>query len=437
MTNNVSEASSSTKTVIRGSVRATAAGAIGNMLEQYDNVIYAFSAVILAKLFFPSTDPTAGLLATFAVFAAGFLARPIGAVIFGHLGDKYGRKRTLFWSVLLMAICTTAIGLMPTYSDVGVVAPALLVIIRLGQGIATAGETAGSATFIVEHAQHHRRGFLGSWQQVSSAAGFLLASLVSLSMSFLFSSEDILSWAWRLPFLLGIVTGAVALWLRFGIEETPSFGQLQKSTEVKSRRSPVLQAVLEHPAAVIKAVGVVTIWGIGYYFFLTYIPTFLKTVAGVPAQHAQLSNLIAIVVFAVAIPFFGALSDRIGRKPLLVTASVGFAVISWPMMLWLESGSLPAAYILQIATAILLAGYAGPGPAALAEMFPTHIRFSAMSIGWNVSNTLFGGTAPFIATALIAGTANNAAPAIIGIGAALISLIVVARLPETAKSELG
>lgn len=434
MTNNVSAAASTSRK--NRPIRATAAGAIGNMLEQYDNVIYAFSAVTLAKLFFPSADPTAGLLATFAVFAAGFLARPVGAVIFGHMGDTYGRKRTLFWSVALMAVCTTAIGLMPTHAQVGVIAPILLVVIRLGQGIATAGETAGSATFIVEHAPAGKRGFLGSWQQVSSAAGFLLASLVSLGMSSLFSSDEILAWAWRMPFLLGILTGVIALWLRLGIEETPSFGQLRKVEGKHSGKSPVLQAILDYPRAVLKAVGFVTVWGIGYYFFLTYIPTFLKTVAGVPAQQAQLSNLLAIVVFAALIPYFGALSDRIGRKPLLISSSIGFAVISWPMMIWLESGNLFAVYSLQIATAVLLAAYAGPGPAALTELFPTHVRFSAMSLGWNVSNTLFGGTAPFLATALIAGTASNTSPALIGIGAALLSLIVVARLTETAKREL-
>lgn len=420
----------------RSSVRTTAAGAIGNMLEQYDNVIYAFSAVTLSALFFPTADATAGLLATFAVFAAGFLARPIGAIIFGHMGDKHGRKVTLYWSVLLMAICTTAIGVLPTYGQIGVIAPFLLVVVRLGQGIATAGETAGSATFIVEHAPAHRRGFLGSWQQVSSASGFLLASLVSLLMAFLFDQETLLAWAWRLPFLLGILTGAVAVWLRLGMEETPSYKKIEATEAVANKRSPVIRALAQHPVAILKAVGFVTLWAIGYYYFLTYIPTFLKTVAGVDAQDAQFSNLLSIVLFAILIPFFGALSDRVGRKPLLITASVGFLVVSWPMMLVLEHGSIAAAYGFQILTAALLAAYAGPGPAALAELFPAEVRFSAMSLGWNISNTIFGGTAPFIATALIAGTGANASAGLIGVGAALISLLIVLTMAETSRKPL-
>lgn len=420
----------------RQAVRATAAGAIGNMLEQYDNVIYAFSAVTLAALFFPNADATAGLLATFAVFAAGFLARPFGAIIFGHMGDTLGRKVTLYWSVLLMAICTVAIGIMPTYEQIGIVAPFLLVIVRLGQGIATAGETAGSATFIVEHAPENRRGFLGSWQQVSSASGFLLASLVSLLMAAIFDQETILEWAWRLPFLLGILTGIVAIWLRLGVEETPAYKKLDEATSKTKQRSPVIRSLTQHPVAVLKAIGFVTLWGIGYYFFLTYIPTFLKTEGGFDPSVAQLSNLVAIIVFAILIPVFGALSDKVGRKPLLITSSLGFLIVSWPMMLALETGSVAAAYGFQILTAALLAAYAGPGPAALAEMFPADVRFSAMSIGWNVSNTIFGGTAPFIATALIAATGASAAVGFIGVGAAILSLLVILSMPETSRKPL-
>ncbi|WP_084727054.1 MFS transporter [Rhodococcoides yunnanense] len=416
------------------STRATAAGAIGNVLEQYDSVIYAFSAVTMAKLFFPESGSTSGLMLTFGVFAVGFLARPVGAVVFGYFGDKYGRRSVLIWSIVLMAVCTVLIGLLPTYRDIGVAAPLLLTLIRIGQGMSTAGETAGSATFIVEHAPKDKRGLLGSFQQVSSGAGFLLASLVSIALSLAFTDAQIESWAWRLPFLLGAVTGLVALYIRIGVPESPEFDR--GNTTGVDRPNPLKVLAATSLLATVRSVFLISLLVIGYYMFLTYVPTFLRKVVGVATFHAQLSNLVCLGVFVLCIPFFGRLSDRVGRRPVLMTAAIGFMVGSVPLIALLATGSLPAVYGGQIVIAVLLAAVAGVMPATLAEMFPTNVRFSAMSIGWNFSNTLFGGTAPLLATLLISSTGIDFAPAFLGVVAAVLCLVIVVPMKETHKAAL-
>ncbi|SNT48106.1 MFS transporter [Rhodococcoides kyotonense] len=416
------------------STRATAAGAIGNVLEQYDSVIYAFSAITMAKLFFPDSGSTSGLMLTFGVFAVGFLARPFGAVVFGYFGDKYGRRTVLVWSIVLMAVCTVLIGLLPTYHDIGVAAPLILTLIRIGQGMSTAGETAGSATFIVEHAPNDKRGLLGSFQQVSSGLGFLLASLVSIGLSLSFTDSQIESWAWRLPFLFGAVTGIVALYIRIGVPETPEFAR--DKTAVADRPNPLKVLASTSLLATVKSMFIISLLVMGYYMFLTYVPTFLRKVVGVATIHAQLSNLICLGVFVVCIPFFGRLSDRIGRKPVLMIGAIGFLVGSVPLIAILATGALPAVYGGQIVIAVLLAAVAGVMPATLAEMFPTNVRFSAMSIGWNFSNTLFGGTAPLLATFLITATGIHFAPAFLGVFAAVLCLAIVIPMKETHKAAL-
>lgn len=415
--------------------RATLAGAVGNLLEVYDILIYAYSAKIIATLFFPAGDPTGALLLTFAVYAVGYGVRPIGALIFGYLGDRIGRRRTLVWSVMLMAICTVLIGLLPTYAVIGIAAPLILIVLRILQGISSAGEVSGSATFIVEHAPANRRGLLGSFQQVSSAAGFLLASLVILLQTVMFSSEQILEWAWRLPFLLGIFTGVVALWIRMGVTESPEFEKLQAENHVSE--NPLRTVARSSKLAVVRATCYIAVWVMGHHLFLTYIPTFLQEVAKVPRPQAQLSNVIGIIVFGVLIPVFGALSDRVGRRPILLFAVSAFALSSIPVMMALSTGSLIAVYLCQILVAVLLAAIVGPSPAVVAEMFPTAIRFSAMSLGWNISAMLFGGVAPLMATLILAWTGLSWSAGFIAVFCALLTLLVVLRMPETAGKPLS
>ncbi|HET7357241.1 MAG TPA: MFS transporter [Nocardioidaceae bacterium] len=415
-------------------VRAVVAGGIGNVLEQYDNLIYAYSAALLGQLFFSTGDAISNLLATFGVFAVGFLMRPLGALFFGNLGDRFGRRRALVLSVTLMAVCTTAIGVLPTYASIGVWATLLLVVLRLLQGFSVGGEWAGSTAFIVEYAPEAKRGLYGSFQQVSTAVGFLLAAGVSAAMSSGFSEDERLAWAWRVPFLLAAITGAIALWLRVGIEETPRFEEAAAEQELVA--NPLRQSMRTQFANIARGFGFTLLWTVAYFLFLTFVPTYLTQYNHVDAGVANRSATFGIALFAVLIPVAGALSDRFGRRPLLLTSTIGFVLLSWPVMALMGQGSTAAIYGGWVVLAALLALFSGPGPAALAEMFPTGVRYSALSIGYNISVAAFGGTAPLLAVWLIKVSDVTTSPAFIAIGAALITTFVVASMSETFRGAL-
>lgn len=416
-------------------VRAVIAGSFGNLMENYDNLVYAYSAFWISQLFFPAAEGASGVLLTFAVFAVGFFARPLGTVVFGHYGDKAGRKAALVASVALMGVTTVLMGLLPTYSSIGIAAPILLVVLRLLQGFAVAGEWSGSAAMLVEYAPHNKRGFFGSFNQVSTGAGFLLAAAVVTLNSAIFDKETMLAWGWRVPFLLGVITAIAALILRMGLEDTPSFrGEVASGTVVKN---PVMVALKTQFPAIIKGFGFTIVWTVGYFFFLTYIPTYLTQVAGVDPNVAKTSNLLALTVFTLVIPVFGILSDKIGRRPLLLLGSAGFAVGSFPILAIFNSGSDAAVYFGQILLALFLAAFSGPGPAALSELFPTNVRYSALGIGYNFSVMAFGGTAAFMATGVVEMTGSPLSAALVPTGAAVVTLLVILFLiPESAKSRL-
>lgn len=418
----------------RQSIRAVIAGGVGNMLEQYDNLIYAYSAVLLGQLFFATGDPVSNLLATFGVFAVGFLMRPLGALFFGYLGDKFGRRRALVLSVSLMAVCTTAIGLLPTYESVGIWATIMLIVLRLLQGFSVGGEWAGSTAFIVEYAPATQRGLYGSFQQVSTALGFLLAAGVSAAFASGFSEDELLAWAWRLPFLLAAVTGVVALWLRLGIEETPRFAEAAAEEELVS--NPLIQGLRTQFPNIARAFGFTLLWTVAYFLFLTFVPTYLTQYNGVDAGVANGSATFGIALFALLIPFAGALSDRFGRRPLLLSSTIGFVFLSWPVLALMGQGSIAAIYGGWVVLAVLLALFSGPGPAALAEMFPTSVRYSSLSIGYNMATATFGGTAPLLAVWAINVTGVTTSPAFIAIIAAVITTFVVMSMKETYREAL-
>jgi MHS family proline/betaine transporter-like MFS transporter len=417
-----------------GAVRAVVAGSFGNIMENYDNLVYAYSAVMLGKLFFPATSEIAGTLSSFAVFAVGFLARPVGAIAFGHIGDKFGRRGALVISVVMMGAATALIGLLPTYASIGVAAPVLLVLMRLVQGFSVAGEWAGSTALLVEYAPAGRRGFFGSFNQVSTAAGFLLAAGVVALNSAIFSPSEINDWAWRLPFLLSLVTAVAAVWLRFGLAETPAFREEKDKGTIA--KQPLRESLSTEFPAIARGFGFTVLWTVAYFFFLTYVPTYLIQVAHVAPGVARTSNLVALGVLTVLIAAFGAWSDRVGRKPLLIASTVGFLVLTWPILAMFHSGSVIAVFAGQVLIAVVLALFSGPGPAALAELFPTKLRYSTMSIGYNFAVMAFGGTAPFLATGVVQLTGSDLSPALLPIVAAAVSLIVLLRMRETAHGAL-
>jgi len=416
------------------STAAVVAGVIGNVLEWFDFGVYGFFASVIGRQFFPSSDPVAFLLATFAVFAVGFFFRPLGALVFGHYGDRAGRRNALAATVMLMAISTFAIGVMPTYTGIGVWAPILLVVARLAQGLSAGGEWGGATSFIVEYAPENRRGYIGSFQQVSVAAGFLLGSLTGALVTSTMAPEAVLRWGWRLPFLFGIVVGAVGLYMRLGLPDTPKFREIAQAGQVA--KSPLAETLKTHPREVLLSMGFTVLWTVAYYVLLTYMPTYLSQVVKLPLNRALISNSVALVFFVIVIPLLGALSDRIGRKPLLILSAIGFLLFTYPLFILLSGGNFLTIVLAQMAYALILACFSGPGPAALAEIFPTRVRYSALSIGYNIAVMAFGGTAPFIATWLISVTHNSMAPTFYVIVSAFITLVAIISLKESYKEVL-
>lgn len=414
--------------------RTITAGTIGNIIEWYDFAVYGLFATVLAQNFFPSNDEVASLLAALAVFAVSFFVRPLGAIVFGAYGDRRGRKKALAMTVILMGLGTLMVGVLPTYGSIGVLAPVLLVVARLVQGLSTGGEWSGSSVFIVEHAPPGRRGLYGSWVQFGASGGSLLGSLVGVALGLIFSTADVQSWAWRLPFLFGGVLGAFGLFLRSRLDDTPEFRDLERRGQVVE--NGLGRAVTSRWRDGARAFGFTLAYTVSVYMLLTYMPTYVTTTTGIELTNALLSNSIQLAVMLLLIPFMGALSDRVGRRPVLLAFCGLSAVLTYPLFLLISVGTISAVIAGQVAFACIVALIGGAGPTATAEMFPTNVRFSALGISYNLAVAAFGGTAPFISTLLIKLTGDHATPALYMIAAAVVTGLVVLRLPETARRPL-
>jgi MFS transporter, MHS family, proline/betaine transporter len=414
--------------------RAVTAGAIGNFVEWYDYSVYGFFATIIASQFFPSDDRVASLLATFAVFAVAFFMRPVGAFVFGHYGDTIGRRNTLAAAIILMGIATLMIGVLPSYAQIGVLAPILLVIARLLQGFSAGGEWSGSAAFMVEYAPENKRGLYGSWQQVSIVAGLLVGSGMGGLLGTVLSEDALNAWGWRIPFILGMVVALVGLYLRLRIEDTPAFRIIEVKEEVTE--APVKESFTAHWRESLTAIGFTLAWTVAYYILLTYMPTYVSETLGIPLTQALLSNAIGLVALMALIPFTAVLSDRIGRKPLLIASSALIALLTYPLFLLASTQVLVFIVLAQVLFGVIISLFSGPGPAALVEMFPTNVRYSALGVSYNIAVAAFGGTAPFLATYLISLTGSNFSPGFYLIAAAVVTLIVVSTMKETYREPL-
>lgn len=412
--------------------RQLAAAMIGNVLEYYDFIVYAFLASILARKFFHG-DEVSGLLASFAAFGVGFLARPLGGAIIGRIGDKLGRRAALQLTIFGMGLGTIGIGLLPTYETIGIMAPILLVAMRLVQGLAAGGEWGSATAFIVESAPPNKRGFFGGLGQASIAAATLLSSVIVGIVTYLFTAEQMDAWAWRVPFLLGAIILPVGVYMRRNLAETPAFTEAQAAPQAVAPM-PKGEAV----RLMSKAFGFTIIWTVSYYLMLSYMPTFLTKYAGLTPTQALTSNSVALVVLVLSTPFFGWLSDRIGRKPLLLVCCVVFALLAYPLFhLILESRSFYTIMAIQIFFNIFIASFSGAAPATLCELFPTKSRTTLLSIGYSLATAIFGGFAPFIATYLIDRTGSPIAPTYYVIAAAVISGVVIWGFRETAHEKLA
>jgi MFS transporter, MHS family, proline/betaine transporter len=408
---------------------------IGNIMEWYDFSLYGFFAPIIAKLFFPVHNQFLSLLATFSVFAIGYLMRPIGAAIFGHLGDRFGRKQSLIVAVVLMTLPTTIIGLLPTYQGIGIAAAIMLTLCRMLQGLACGGQYSGSVVYILEHANPNRRGMIGSFALFSAYGGMLLASGVGTLVSSLLNESLFTDWSWRIPFLLGSLLGIFGIYLRYHMPETPHFLRL-KVNRLQKSISPFFECFRNAPVKMFTALGITFLPAMASYIIFVYLPTYLTLYTSLPLAKALLANTGSLFVILLAIPATGFLSDKIGRKPLLYSSAIAFGLFSYPLLLLILKGTVLSSFIIQTIFGIILVIGESVIPAALAEMFPTQIRFTGMGLPLNIANGIFGGTAPLIATLLIEKTHNILSPSFYMIVIATLSLFVIRKITETYQARL-
>ncbi|MFG3722203.1 glycine betaine/L-proline transporter ProP [Streptomyces massasporeus] len=416
--------------------RAVKAAALGNAMEWFDFGVYSYIAVTLGKVFFPSGNPTAQLLSTFGAFAAAFLVRPLGGMVFGPLGDRVGRQKVLALTMIMMAAGTFAIGLIPSYATIGVGAPILLLAARLVQGFSTGGEYAGASTFIAEYAPDKRRGFLGSWLEFGTLAGYIGGAGLVTIMTALLSADDLTSWGWRIPFLIAGPMGIIGLYLRMRLEETPAFAAEAEKAENNRPKTPLREMVTGQWRALLLCVGLVLVFNVTDYMLLSYMPSYLTGQLHYDETHGLLVVLGVMAVMMIVQPFAGALTDRVGRRPVIATGCAGFLLLSVPALLLIREGSLLAVALGMGALGMLLVCFTASMPSALPALFPTKVRYGSLSIGFNVSVSLFGGTTPLVVTALIGATGNMMMPAYYMMTAAVIGGFAVWRMAESAGRPL-
>jgi MHS family proline/betaine transporter-like MFS transporter len=400
--------------------RIVIAGLAGNVMEWYDFGTYGFFAAIIGEQFFPSHDPTVSLLASFAVFAVGFIGRPLGALIFGHIGDRSGRRRALMASVMMMAVPTMLIGLLPTHSQIGIAAPILLVVLRLLQGLAVGGEFTTSMVLLVEGAQRTRRGFVGSFAPVGAVGGMLVGSAVGAAITEFLPAGAVASWGWRAAFLFGLLIAAIVLYVRRRLPPDAAIVAI-----AEARHAPVVTAFKTQWRTILKIIGMILTLGIGFYLNFVYLSTWLVQYTGISHAEALTLNCVGLALQLPMLPFAGVLADRIGAKAVLLLSTLGFALFSWPLYLLISHGTVVAILAGQAILALLQSMISGAVPAFMVEALPKHVRCTALSFGQNLAQACFGGTVPMVSVVLIGATGYPLAPALYLAAAGLVSFAVV------------
>jgi MHS family proline/betaine transporter-like MFS transporter len=399
--------------------RTVIAGLAGNVMEWYDFGIYGFFAASIGSQFFPSDDPSTSLIASFGVFAVGFIARPLGGFVFGHVGDRLGRRAAVISSVISMSIPTLFMALLPTYQQIGLAAPVLLILLRLAQGLAVGGEYTTSMVLLVEEAQTSRRGLVGSFAPFGALGGLLLGSVVGAALMGALPEEAAASWGWRFAFFTGLLIGLGVFIIRRRLPPDRMIIQTEEG-----RKSPLFEVFRTQWRTILKVVAFSLGNGVGFYLGFVYVSTWLKEQEHLDSSTALTLNSIALFVMLIITPLAGALSDKIGRKPVLMVGAAGLALFAWPLFWLMSIPNLGAILAGQCAFALFMSCY-GASPAFLAEAFPKHVRCSGLSIGYNVALSVFGGTVPMVAVFLTTVTGYPLAPAFYLSLAAIISLSMV------------
>ncbi|MFJ9868924.1 MFS transporter [Streptomyces sp. NPDC101165] len=422
--------------------RIVAASLIGTTIEWYDFFLYgSAAALVFNKVFFPDSDPLVGTLLSFLTYAVGFAARPLGALVFGHYGDRLGRKKLLVLSLLLMGGATFAIGLLPTHATVGSAAPVLLTALRLVQGFALGGEWGGAVLLVSEHGDARRRGFWAAWPQTGAPAGQLLATGVLSLLTAVLSDDAFGTWGWRIPFLLSGVLVIIGLWIRLSVDESPVFKEALERAEsrrsVETEKLPIVSVLRHHWRDVLVAMGARMAENISYYVITAFILVYATTSAGVSKQTALNAVLIGSAVHFAVIPAWGALSDRVGRRPVYLLGAAGVGLWIFPFFSLVDTGSF-GYLVLAVTVGLVLHGamYA-PQAAFFAEMFATRMRYSGASIGAQFASVAAGAPAPLIATALLADYDSSTPIALYVIAAAVLTLIAVGVARETRHRDLA
>ena len=417
-------------------VKVALASLIGTSIEWYDYFLYGTAAaLVFNKLFFPSYDPLVGTLLAFATFSLGFIARPVGGIVFGHFGDRIGRKKMLYLTLMIMGLSTACIGLLPTYAVIGIWAPILLVAMRLLQGFGLGGEWGGAVLMAVEHAPANRRGFYGSWPQLGAFVGLLLSTIVFRAVSKM-ADADFLSWGWRVPFLLSFILVAVGIWIRMTIAESPVF--LKLKDQKQEAKMPIIEALTKHPKNIFIAMGARFAENGLFYVFTVFSLTYISTYLKVP-RVVGLNGLLwaaGLGIFTTAA--WGALSDKWGRRPVYMYGAIACGVLAFPFF-WMLGTKDPTIIALAIVIPVTLGHSAMYGPQAsfLSEMFSARVRYSGASFGYQLASIFAGGLSPLVATWLLAvGIAAGKGPTYIAfymILLVLITVVAVAFAKETNK----
>lgn len=419
--------------------KVVGASMIGTTVEWYDFFLYGTAAsLVFNKIFFPSYEPLVGTLLAFATYALGFAARPLGGIVFGHFGDKIGRKKMLVFSLALMGGATFAIGLLPTYGTIGIAAPILLVILRMVQGFAVGGEWGGAVLMVAEHGDARRRGFYSSWPQTGVPAGQLIGVLVLTVMASTLSDEAFLSWGWRIPFLLSIILVFIGLWIRTSISESPVFraAQEQAEREAAENKAPLGIILRQYRREVLIAMGARFAENVSYYVFTLFVITYATQELDLKRTTILNAVLVAAVVHFVSIPLWGALSDKVGRRPLYLLGAVGVGVWAFVFFQLIDTKSFPVMALAISVGLVFHAAMYGPQAAFFSELFGTKARYTGASVGYQLASVFAGSLAPLISVALLARYGSALPVSFYMLGTVFITLIAVLLSKETAHRDL-